>query len=262
MSSKMIAEELMIVAHRGASRVAPENTIPAFNAAWKQDADAIEGDFYRTKDDQIVCIHDANTQKVAGRNLIIAESSLADLRKLDVGGYREEYRGTVIPTIAEVFATIPEKKTIYIDIKSDKSIVPGLLSEIRKSYLKQDQIIIISFDAEVIRTIKGKAPQYRAFWLSAFEKDNTGTIAPSLETVLKTLKQIKADGFSSKKDIINEAFIRSLIEKEYEYHVWTVDDLETARHFIKWGAKSITTNVPGYIRQHLIEDGYTVRESV
>jgi len=65
----------IIVAHRGASRDAPENTIPAFKLAWKQGADAIEGDFHLTKDGHIVCIHDGNTENVANTNLVVGEST-------------------------------------------------------------------------------------------------------------------------------------------------------------------------------------------
>ena len=77
----------MIVAHRGASRDAPENTIPAFKLAWEQGADAIEGDFHLTKDGNIVCIHDGNTENVSNTNLVVRESTLAELRKLDVGAH-------------------------------------------------------------------------------------------------------------------------------------------------------------------------------
>ena len=75
----------MVVAHRGASGEAPENTIPAFKLAWRQGADAIEGDFHLTKDGQVVCIHDANTKKVAEKNLVVKNTTLAELKKLDVG---------------------------------------------------------------------------------------------------------------------------------------------------------------------------------
>lgn len=98
----------MIVAHRGASRDAPENTLSSFTLAWKLGADAIEGDFRLTKDGHIVCIHDEDTKRVVGRKLIVAESALADLRKLDVGAYYgDDYKDCMIPPIAEVFSTIP-----------------------------------------------------------------------------------------------------------------------------------------------------------
>jgi len=149
------ADDVMIVAHRGASKDAPENTLPAFKLAWKQGADAIEGDFHLTKDGHIVCIHDNNTKKVAGINLVVRNVTLADLRKLDVGvRHSKAFQGTIIPTIAEVFATIPEQKTIYIEIKCGAEIIPALLQEIEKSDLKKEQVVVISFDKKVIQELK------------------------------------------------------------------------------------------------------------
>ncbi|NWK55770.1 glycerophosphodiester phosphodiesterase [Verrucomicrobiaceae bacterium N1E253] len=242
-----------IVAHRGASQDAPENTIPAFKLAWEQGADAIEGDFFLTKDNHIVCIHDPNTKKVATRNLEIKKSTLAELRTLDVGvKYADHFKGTSIPLISEVFATVPaQKKMIYIEIKCGTEIIPPLLKEIGRSGLKQKQIVIISFNHKVIEAMKIKAPQYKAFWLSGMERDRSGKPNPSLETVLSTLKKINADGFSSHHRHIDKKFIRELIDKGYEYHVWTVDDAKTAARFQQWGATSITTNVPAHIQKSI-----------
>jgi len=210
----------LIVAHRGASRQAPENTLPAFKLAWKKGADAIEGDFHLTKDGHIVCIHDKGTWRVAKKQLIIKNSTLEELRKLDVGVIRsKEYKGTVIPTIAEVFSTIPENKKIYIEIKCGKEIIPILLKEIEKSGLKKEQPIVISFDKEVIQEFKLKGSRYKAYWLSGFKKKGFKKIKPTLEKVLKTLKQIKADGFSSSKKHITESFIKSILKQGYEYHM-------------------------------------------
>lgn len=98
------AGEPLIVAHRGASLDAPENTIPAFKLAWEQGADAIEGDYFLTKDGHIVCIHDDNTKRVSDVNLIIRNSTLAELRTLDVGIHSgAAFKGAAIPIIDEVF---------------------------------------------------------------------------------------------------------------------------------------------------------------
>ena len=254
-STLTYGEETLIVAHRGASKDTPENTIPAFQLAWKQGADAIEGDFHLTQDGKIVCIHDGNTKKVAGKNLVVRESTLSDLQQLDVGAYRgKDFVGTRVPTIAEVFATVPEQKLIYVEIKCGPEIIPVLLDELQKSNLCNKQIIVISFKKEVIQELKAKAPQYKAYWLSGMKKDQSGNFRPSLETVLATLEAINADGFSSNQNVIDESYIESVIRNGYEYHVWTIDNVKTARRFKKWGAHSITTNVPGLIRKQLAEE--------
>ena len=250
----VVSEEPLIVAHRGASRQAPENTLPAFNLAWKQGADAIEGDFLLTSDGQIVCIHDKDTRRVAGKKLVVAQSTLAELRQLDVGSYRgPAFKGTRMPTIAEVFATVPKNKKIYIEIKCGTEIIPALLESIKKSGLKNDQIVVICFQHKVIQALKAKAPQFKANWLSSIKKDRSGKLIPSLESIFATLNQIKADGFSSSKNLIDETTIRAIMDKGYEHHVWTVDDERTAKRFMQWGTKSITTNVPGSLRSSLFK---------
>src|SRR5689334_25434220 len=77
-----------IVAHRGASFDAPENTVAAIELAWKQSADASEFDVYLTKDGKLVVIHDATTKRTANADVRVADSTLAELRKLDAGKWK------------------------------------------------------------------------------------------------------------------------------------------------------------------------------
>ena len=243
----------MIVAHRGASQHAPENTMPAFKLAWEQGADAIEGDFQLTSDGQIVCIHDDNTKRVASENLVVSKSPLGELRKLDVGAYRgKDFKGTVIPTIAEVFSTIPEQKKIYIEIKCGAEIIPALLREIDNSGLTKEQVVVICFNEKVIREFKAKAPQYKVFWLCSFKKQKTEEVTPSSEQVLNTLTLIQADGLCS-NTAVPESLIEMVRKTGYQFHVWTVDDPKTAIRMKALGATSIITNVPRAIRMNLVE---------
>ncbi|MDP2861718.1 MAG: glycerophosphodiester phosphodiesterase [Desulfobacterales bacterium] len=243
----------VIVAHRGASKQAPENTIPAFKLAWEQGADAIEGDFHLTKDGAIVCIHDKDTKRVAGVKKVVEDTTLEELRKLDVGAwFGKKWKGTLIPTISEVFATIPDGKKIYMEIKSGSEILPRLFEELAKSGLKKNQVIVISFDKDVIRNFKNKDPGIKAFWLSDFKKDKfSDKTEPSLNGVIDVLRQTGADGFSSTYKLIDDSFIKAIQSEGFEYHVWTVDDPETAQRFKRLGAKSIITNLPGYMKKNL-----------
>ena len=245
------AGEPQIVAHRGASKDAPENTLPAFRLGWEQGADAIEGDFWLTKDGHIVCIHDGQTKKYSETNLVVSDSTLAELQQLDVGAYRgQAFKGTCIPTISEVFATIPCQKKIYIEVKCGAEIIPALLKELQKSGLQKEQVVVISFKQQVIRELKAQAPDYKAYWLSGFKKQKTGEITPSLDSVLSTLDEIRADGLSSSTAIPNN-FISPIINAGYEWHVWTVNDPKLAKKFRKLGVQSITTDIPGMMIQHL-----------
>lgn len=249
------AQTPFIVAHRGASYDAPENTLPAFQLAWEKEADAIEGDFYLTEDNQIVCIHDKSTGKYCPQDLSVADSTLAELKKLDVGNYKNrKFKGTQIPTIAEVFATVPKKKKIYVEIKCGPEIIPYLLPEIDKSSLTAEQVVIISFNAAVIEAMKKARPAHKAYWLTGFKQVN-GKTTPSFDQVINTLKEIKADGVSSSKTRLTNGFVKAMRSAGFEHHVWTVNDQATAQKVFTWGARSITTDRPAYIRKAFNREG-------
>jgi glycerophosphoryl diester phosphodiesterase len=241
----------LIIAHRGASHDAPENTLPAFELAWAQDADAIEGDFLLTKDNRIVCIHDGSTERLADRNLVVRQSTLEELRKLDVGSWKhKKYKGTRIPTIAEVFATIPKGRKIFVEVKCGKEIIPYLVKEIESSQLKTEQVVLICFKQEVVQAFKQALPKNKAYWLSGFKKDKEGVWKPSLETVLATLKGSKADGLDSNKNVPGE-IAKKIMKVGYEWHAWTVNDVATAKKLKSLGIHSITTDRPALIKGSL-----------
>jgi glycerophosphoryl diester phosphodiesterase len=236
----------LIVAHRGASFVAPENTLPAFELAWEQGADAIEGDFLLTKDNQIVCIHDKTTKRLTEQNLAVAESTLEQLKTLDVGSWKnKKYTGTQIPTISEVFATVPNGKNLFVEVKCGPEIIPYLIKEIKMSGLKMDQVRLICFNKEVIKVFKEAMPAYKAYWLTGFKKKN-GSWNPSLEEVLVTLKACKADGLDSQHTIPPE-FSEAVLGAGFEWHAWTINDLVTAERLAKRNIYSITTDRPKLI---------------
>jgi glycerophosphoryl diester phosphodiesterase len=119
--------------------------------------------------------------------------------------------------------------------------------DIVESGLDAKQIVVISFNAPVIRELKKQAPGFKACWLSSFGK--SATLDPSASRVIETLRDIKADGFSSKADSrLEESYINSIRNAGFEYHCWTVDDPATGLRFQKLGAGSITTNRPAFLR--------------
>lgn len=250
-ATAMHAAEPFLVAHRGASHDAPENTLPAFELAWKQGADAIEGDFHLTKDGKIVCLHDDDTKRVSGTKLIAKDRTLAELQALDAGAwFKPEFKGTRMPTLRDVAATVPAGKKFYVEVKCGPEIVPVLLQDLAASGLKDEQVVVISFTAPVIAEVKKLKPAYKACWLSSFGKRSP--LDPGVDEVLATLRDIRADGFSSKADArLDAGFVEALRGAGFEYHCWTVDDVKTARRFLGLGARSVTTNRPAFLRQGL-----------
>src|SRR5262245_57354057 len=116
-----------IIAHRGSSFLAPENTRGAMELAWQEGADAIEGDFRLTRDGQIVCIHDASLKRTTGVDRRVEKCDLAELQSFDAGSWKgPQFAGERIPTLTEILATVPDGKRIYVEVKCGPEIVEPL----------------------------------------------------------------------------------------------------------------------------------------
>ena len=246
----------MIVAHRGASHDAPENTLAAFRLAWEQQSDGIEGDFYLTADEEIVCIHDKNTVRTTGVSMKVEASTLEQLRKLEAGRWKDpKWTGEKLPTFEEVLATVPKDHWFVIELKSTAKIVPVLAEKIRQHANPHVRMLIISFDSATIRACKKHLPDLPAHWLTGFKRRLPRTsYQPSLELLLATFQECGADGVGMQgvPHVITSTFARQLREGGCrEFHVWTVDDAEQARQFRDLGAWGITTNRPAEIRAAL-----------
>jgi glycerophosphoryl diester phosphodiesterase len=239
----------LVVAHRGASGEAPENTLPAFELAWKQGADAIEGDFHLTKDKRIVCIHNADTAKTAGIKRVVKDSTLTELKALDVGSWKgPQFAGTRIPTLAEVSATVPHHGKIFIEIKCGPGIVPVLVAEIAASALRKEQIVVISFDKEVVRAVRSARPDWTVNWLYRFDTKDDTAVSKDWAGLLPTLEGIGASGLASNAHPELQADHLARLEAAgFSHHVWTVNDVKTARRFMDIGSRSITTDFPARI---------------
>ena len=257
MSQTATAPNPLVIAHRGSSAQAPENTLAAFQLAWAQGADGIEADFQLTKDGHIVCFHDTDTKRLAGQQLAIAAATLEELRQFDVGSIQpqalerdlrswngDQYKGTRIPTIAEVFATVPRGKKIFIEIKCGPEIIDALLRELASSGLPPDQVFVIGFDSAVLKSLKERDPKWRTAWLCSFEKRANGKprIAPA--RVIKTLKEMNAAALMSGGGEVDKNLLAQIRTAGIEHYVWTINDPKLAATYKAQGADAIITDVP------------------
>jgi len=249
-----------IVAHRGASLDAPENTLAAFRLAWEQGADAIEGDFYLTSDGQIVCIHDKTTKRVAPEEpeLTVAKTTLQELRQLDVGRWKaDKFVEERIPTLKEVLTIVPRGKRIFVEIKCGPEIVPALQEQLIASNLDDQQIVIIAFNEAVVRACREEMPQYKCNWLTGY-KQKKGEIqwTPTTQNVITSLRKTGAVGLGTQanENVIDSGFVKSVRDAGCEFHVWTVNDIAAAKRFARLGVDSITTDRPALIRRALLPD--------
>ena len=106
-----------IIAHRGASYDAPENTLASVNLGWQRGADAVEVDVFLTKDQKIVALHDKNTKRTTGHDGLVHEMTWDQLRHLDAGSWKnKKYQDEPIPLLSQILETIPKGKYLVIEI--------------------------------------------------------------------------------------------------------------------------------------------------
>ncbi|MBI2354048.1 MAG: glycerophosphodiester phosphodiesterase [Deltaproteobacteria bacterium] len=244
----------LIIAHRGASRDAPENTLAAFRLAWEQGADGIEADFRLTRDGRIVCLHDASTARTTGVDLRVDSSSLSELNSLDAGGWKgRQWAGERIPTLDEVIAALPAGKRLFVELKCGPEIIPPLAAVLAGSGIAVEQVVLLSFSAQLVGLLKEHLPDCRACWLSESRRNwLTSDPTPAHERIIATLRGSGADGLACRAGrFLDERLAEALREAGLELHVWTVDAPAAARRFAALGVASIFTNRPGWLRERL-----------
>lgn len=243
-----------IIAHRGASYDAPENTIPAVLLAWEKKADAVEVDIHMTADMKVIAIHDKDTKRTTGKKFIIANTDWEDLKDLDAGSWKsEKYKGTKIPLLSEILEHIPNDKRVFVEIKCPSNVLPELEKVVKKSGLKANQIVFIAFDYKTISLTKKLFPKYECYWLSSFKKDlQTGKISPDANELVKRAKDAYLEGVNvNYRGPLTKDFVGTVLKEDLGFYVWTVNSSKSALNLKHVGVKGITTDRPGYIRENL-----------
>ncbi len=242
-----------IVAHRGASFDAPENTVASAKLAWEHRADAVELDIWLTKDGQLAVIHDGNTKRTTGRDAKIASLTLAEIRQLDAGSWKSpKYAGEKIPTLDEMLATLPAGKRIFIEIKTGPEAVPELVATLKRNRIAAAQAVIISFNFESIRAAKQALTAHTALWLANKPSTDPKKPSPSLDELMAGCRRAGLDGLDLNYGWpLDAAAVKRIRDAKLQLHVWTVDDPTVAKHWVALGVDGITTNRAGWLRQQL-----------
>lgn len=243
-----------IIAHRGASSLAPENTLTAVILGYRQSADAVELDVHLTKDGEIVVIHDPNTRRTSGQDRLVKNTTLAELRTLQVGrwgswlgqGFHEQ-----IPLLSEALTLVPKDKKLFIEIKVGAEILPALRQTLRKAELSAEQTVLIGFDYLTMKAAKEQFPELQVQWLVNYNRDSRGYY-PTAAWLAEHASAAKFDAVSLHYEWpIDGGFVGQLKMSGLKIYTWTVDDVTMARRHIAAGVNGITTNRPGRLRDQL-----------
>jgi len=259
------ADAVEIIAHRGASYDAPENTLAAVNLGWKRNADAVEVDVFLSKDNRIVAIHDKNTKRTTGHDGLVREMTWPELRKLEAGSWKnKKYKGEPIPLLSDILATIPEGKYLVIEIKCGPEIIQPLAVLLERAKVAPSKTAIISFSFDVVVAAKKQFPKRAVYYLSSIKQNkNGGRWEPTVELLIKKARTAGLNGLSlgnmgSQGAVGNKSLVDYLRHMRKEttasdlgFYVWTVDSPKMGKLLADLGLDGITTNRPAFLKSQL-----------
>jgi glycerophosphoryl diester phosphodiesterase len=223
-----------IVGHRGAQGLAPENTLPAFQVVLDLRADGVEFDVQRTRDGHLIVTHDENLKRITGRDALIQDLTLDEIKMLDAGSFfSADFRGTPIPTLREVFDLLkPSDLLLFVELK-DPWRYPGMEAEVAAlihDYDLVERAQVRSFYHAALHTLYHVDPtiSLSALWFERLPGD--------ADVTFKTIDALHS--------LLTADNIAAMHRRGQQVTAWTVDDLAEAQRLIDAGIDSLTTNYP------------------
>jgi glycerophosphoryl diester phosphodiesterase len=231
-----------IFAHRGAKSVAPENTLPAFEAALEIGVDGIELDVHCAKDGELVVIHDFRVDATTNGQGPVADFTATELAKLDAGRkFNPSFAGVGVPTLAQVLDLIGNRSVINIEIKSQDIQTGGnqvepLLALIAERNL-YDRVLVSSFNP--VSLIKVRSLDKRVDIGVLHGRD-----LPLFLRIAWTSNIIAPQALHPHHTCVDAAYMAWAHERNLDVNTWTVNDLDEARRLVELGVSSIMSDVP------------------
>lgn len=237
-----------VVAHRGASADAPENTLAAADEALAQRADAVEVDVQRTADGHLVLVHDATLARTTDVARVfptralapVGSFTLAELRRLDAGSwFSPAFDGERIPTLGEFADRLRGRADLLVELK-DPARHPGVEKEVAHELDgPRPGVVVQSFDHDVMRTFAEVAPGVPAGWLF----DGRPTAAQLDDAAAHGVTQINPSF-----RVVDDALVAQVRARGMQTGVYTVDDPGDMRRIAATGVDRIITDRPAVLR--------------
>ena len=235
----------LVIAHRGASAAAPENTLLAFELAVQLGAEAIELDAKRTRDGEVVCFHDRTLLRTTGAAGTPGSRTLAELRTYDAGAWKgEAFAGLRVPTLSEVMEAVGRRLLVNIELTdywADQPRLAEAVAGIVRRHRQERRVLVSSFQSSALAAVEARAPEVaRAHlvgptWLATrdrFSRRRAEVQAEHLHESLALPARLAANQRAGKR-----------------VHVYTVDDPPAMRRLWGWGVDGLITDVPDVARQ-------------
>ena len=235
-----------IIAHRGASGHAPENTLAAFERAVQLGAGFIETDLHLTRDAQFVAIHDATLERTTNGRGAVRDFTLRELRRLDAGKWFDrDYMGQRIPTLDEILEFARKNDVIfYLEVKYDAAwgMHHSLMAALQKVE-NAARTIVISFDQTTLAALR----RVDASIMMGLLADESG------KDYVKDALELGARQLCPQASLVTQELVERAHGADLQVATWTVDDAKEMRRLIAAGVDGIMTNFPDRLRA-VIED--------
>ena len=240
-----------IIAHRGASFDAPENTLASFALGWRQEADLAEIDIHLTADHQVAVLHDTTTDRVAGTAGTVLELSMAALSAFGVGVWEGETQR--IPLLSQVINGVPAGKKLLIEIKCGAEVIPALKAALASSPLPAARALIHCFNFAVAAECKRELPLHSVHWLEKYSPNRgTGSELSDIRAAIARVKAVGLDGLSLHFDWpVTAGVVDAIHAAGLKLFVWTINDAAIGRRIAALGVDGIITDRPGWLRGQL-----------
>jgi glycerophosphoryl diester phosphodiesterase len=251
-----------IVAHRGASQEAPENTLAALHLGWELGAESCEIDVRVTADGAVVLMHDETALRTTGLDRAVADLSLDEMRALDAGAWKgERWRGERVPTLAEALAIVPPGRMLFVEIKTGADHAPTIARAIRATAPGAGQesgsgrasygagapgaVALQAYDADALAAAAELLPGVPTYWDVDAPKDVAGTISIYPTSIIDEALARGFTGLALDRRGLDDAFVAAVLAAGLSLDVWTVDDPAEISAWLARGARYVETNRPG-----------------
>jgi glycerophosphoryl diester phosphodiesterase len=245
-----MSSKVKVIAHRGFSGIAPENTLIAFQKALDLGVDFIELDVHQTKDNVIVVIHDEDIRRTCNGAGLVKEMTYKELMQFDAGIWRgPAFKGEKIPTLAQVLELVKGATNLLIEIKDTYNEYEGIEErtlELIERYSAKKWCVLQSFDdfsLERIKLIDGRST-FELHKLLEFEIDPLFDEIGS--GVYRYVKAINVDS-----DLLTEAIVAKIHAHKFKVYTWTVNTEEAIRKVIEMKVDGIISNFPDRVKKVL-----------
>ncbi len=237
-----LEDNVEIIAHRGASADAPENTLAAMRQAIDDATDWVEIDVQETSDDQVVVFHDSDFMKLANIDLKIWDATMADLESIDIGSHKDPvFSNERVPTLSELLAICKGKTKVVIELKyygHDKDLEQRVLGIVKARGMTSD-VMYMSLNLDAVTKIKELDPDCR-----------TGLL---MSVLSGKIEDTRVDFLAVNAMFVSRSFIQRAHASGKQVYVWTINDAVTMSRMIGMGVDGLITDKPDLARRVLAE---------